>query len=267
MHADPVVKCLTALVLSTAALAAHAVPVLVFDNGSYVDTSNSPSAESDTLQAALAQTGNPVTTFTATSAAGIAAALQGQTVLVIPEQELGALVADLDEAARNVLRDFVAGGGGLVIAADYQNTLNTLFGYSLSFAFAAPSALNPATAAGTTFAGGPSPLPTPSETGGFLLSSLPAGARSIYDDGTVSTVTLFNFGEGQIVHLGWDFFNAAPLGTEDGGWLNVLDRAVNQVSGDPDNPPDPDPLPEPGSIALLAVAAGALAASRRKRKA
>ncbi|SFB75623.1 PEP-CTERM sorting domain-containing protein [Massilia yuzhufengensis] len=265
MNSALVLRALAACVLGSFMFVVHAAPVLVFDNGSIVDTSDTNEAESDTLQAALIDTGNPVTTFTATDAAGITAALAGQTVLVIPEQENGSLIDALDESARNVLRNFVAGGGGLIIAADFRDTLNTLFGFSLVFDLADTSTLRPA-AIGTTFAGGPATLPPSPTTGGFQLSSLPPGARSIYDDLLVSTVTLFNFGSGQIVQLGWDFFDAAPLGTQNEGWLEVLDRAVAQVDGDPTNPPDPpNGVPEPGSVSLIAAALGAFAVARRRR--
>ncbi|MGH8854432.1 MAG: PEP-CTERM sorting domain-containing protein [Telluria sp.] len=262
MKAASIVRALAACVLGSFMFAVQAAPVLVFDNGGIVDTAGGSDAESDTLQAALAATGNPVTTFTATDAAGIAAALAGQTVLVIPEQEVGSLIDALDEDARNVLRNFVAGGGGLIIASDYRDALNTLFGFSMLFDLPDTSTLRPLAAAGTAFAGGPATLPPSNSTLGFQLGTLPPGALSIYDDGLVSTVTLFTFGSGQIVQLGWDFFDAAPLGTEDGGWLDVLDRAVAQVAGDA----PPTGVPEPGSVALMAAALGALACARRRRR-
>jgi hypothetical protein len=248
---------------------AQAVPVLVFDNPNFVDTGGTIDDESDTLQAALIATGNSVTTFTDTTPAGIAAALQGQTVLVIPEQEIQG-IATLPDASLQVIRDFVNGGGGLIIAADYQNTLNALFGYNLDFVGAGPSVLDPVAAAGTTFINGPLNLGAPDNTGGFTLASLPPGARSIYSDGTASTVTLFNVGQGQVVQLGYDFFDAQPLGSQNGGFLTVLDLAVAQVSGDQTGPVDPGnpggTVPEPGSLALTAAAFGACAVARRRRR-
>jgi hypothetical protein len=33
-------------------------------------------------------------------------------------------------------------------------------------------------------------------------------------------------GAGFIIYMGWDWFNAAPFGSEDGGWVEVLARAA-----------------------------------------
>ena len=34
------------------------------------------------------------------------------------------------------------------------------------------------------------------------------------------------FGVGKVIYLGWDWFDAAPLGSRDDGWIDVLDRTV-----------------------------------------
>lgn len=177
-----------------------------------------------------------------------------------------------------MIQNFVRNGGGLIVSADYQEFLNTVFDYSLVYDInGAPSLLSPG-AAGTAFAGGPATLPPNDSTIGYYVASLPDTATSIYTDPTtLSTVTLFQYGAGQIVQLGYDFNNAAPLGNEDGGWLCVLNSAVAQVSGSTTNPNPSgscnsntstggNPVPEPDSLSLIAVAFFACASARRRQR-
>jgi hypothetical protein len=44
--------------------------------------------------------------------------------------------------------------------------------------------------------------------------------EAIYAAGANATVVLISFGGGRILYLGWDYFGAAPLGANDGGWLD-----------------------------------------------
>lgn len=216
--------------------------VAVFDNGSFVDTVGGFASESDNVQASLALLGHTVTTFTGTSASAISSALAGQDVLLIPKQERGNLVAVLDPSARTAIQSFVSNGGGLIIHG-YSNRaddfLNGVFGFTTFEAYASSSSHFSKTvaAAGTEFADDPSSIPWNNGTG-ELLSGLPAGSKTIYSDGSGSAVALMPFGSGQITYLGWDWWNAAPVGSQDGGWLQVLDSAVEQVS--PNDPPVAD---------------------------
>jgi hypothetical protein len=209
--------------------------IAVFDNPSYVDTLGAAFSESDTIQASLVSLGHTVTTFTGLTAADFTAALAGKDVLVIPEQEIGAIAPALSAAAKTAIQNFVAGGGGLVISCDYRDFLNGVFGYSLVDGGSSTASITPA-ATGTAFAGGPATLPPHSFTLEFDTASLPSGAQTIYSDGVGSTVTLIPYGSGTIASLGWDWFNAAPLGSQDSGWLQVLDSAVEQVGVGPTAP-------------------------------
>lgn len=133
--------------------------IAVFDNGAYVDTWTVPPAyaESDTIQASLTGLGHTVTTFTATNAAGISAALASADVLVLPEQEIGSLAPALDAAARAAITSFVSAGNGLIVSYDYRGFLSSLFFPGLS-AISAGTAAGPTGAAGgTAFAGGGRP--------------------------------------------------------------------------------------------------------------
>ncbi len=226
-------RLLVATLLVLHAGAVDAARVAVFDAPGFVDTTGGPTAESDTLQASLASFGHEVVRFSATRAAGIEAALAGAAAVVYPELENGDLAAVLGDGARAVLADFVAAGGGFIIAGTNDERApalhNAIFGFSLTSGVVGESVITPA-AAGTGFEGGPSPLADNLRTRGLDLVSLPTGTLAIYTSGTRATVARMTHGFGRIVYLGWAWYAAAPLGVRDGGWVATLDTAVSDVS-------------------------------------
>ncbi|MDP9387420.1 MAG: hypothetical protein M3Q48_05690 [Actinomycetota bacterium] len=208
--------------------------VAVFDDPVYVDTSDAVDAESDNVQASLTALGHTVTPFTGVSAAEFEAALASADVLVVPELERRDLAADLSDEAKAAIAGFVAGGGSMVVfgavAPTTQNLLNAVFGFSVSEqGTPIPSARQPA-AEGTEFAGEAATLPQNDGMDHLTVASLPAGARSVYGDGTRSTVAVLPHGAGSITYLGWDWFASSPPseGGQDGGWQSVLDAAVER---------------------------------------
>ena len=215
--------------------------VAVFDNPDFVRTSeNSGSQESHEIQETLADLGHEVMTFTGITAAEISAALAGKDVLVFPENNgsLPGYAGAFSEEALDVIRDFVRGGGKLVIhgntAGKSAAFLNEIFGYGLSESFTEgsdPSALT-GNEGGTPFESGPSEINENGATSG--ITGLPSNGTSIYEAvGGETTVAFFTEGSGQVTYLGWDWFLAAPEpGERDGGWLEVMDRAVRSDSND-----------------------------------
>ncbi len=260
-----------AVVVLGAVRPAEALPVVVWDDPAFVDTVGTPAfSESDTIQATLTLLGHSVSTFTGTSAAAWSAALSGASLVVIPETEVSGSTFTALSAGGGaaVLHSFVtASGGGLITAFDLasfgssDSILNGVFGLGLSVGGSGFSATLTGAAVGTPFAGGPAVIPGPSATVGYTLTSVAsAGGVSIYDNGTSSTVATFTAGSGNIVALGWDWFNAAPLGSQDGGWVSVLDSAVIAASAS-------NAVPEPTSMALFGLTAlGMGVAARRRRR-
>jgi hypothetical protein len=226
--------------LITPALASAAT-VAVFDNQAYVDTTSLGlgDAESDNLQASLTAKGHTVRTFTGITAANFSAGLAGAKVLVIPEREVAALTPDLSGDAVHIIRGFVASGGGLILGGDWAGGggtdsaafLDRVFGILVTEGGSPGTATKQANAAGTAFFNGPASLPDLSGTN--YLTGLPAGAASIYANGANSSVAAFTVGNGTIVYLGWDWFDSNPPDPagNNGGWQNVLGRAVNEVAG------------------------------------
>ena len=208
--------------------------VALFANTSYVTYNPTDfDAEASNLEASLNVMGRSVTTFTGITAADFKAAVKGKDILAIPELESGDLDADLDASARTAIANFVSKGGTLIIHADgfisnnFMTLLNSTFGYSLSSGnLTGPYNLNTTDSAGTLFATGPASLPLNSGTYDLSTASLPAGALSIYDDGSSTAVAMIPYDDGMIIILCWDWYDAVPTGSQDGGWLEVLYRAM-----------------------------------------
>jgi hypothetical protein len=245
---------------------AGAVTISVFDNPSYVDTVGGPTSESETIQVTLASLGHTVNTFTGISAAEFAAAGAAADLMLFPEIERGDLNAALDDAAREAITDYVSGGGAVIVMGSdliYDKTfLNGVFGYSLTgTVFFETYRLDATAASGTPFAGGPAALSWNDVIGVIDRSTLPAGALDLYHGENVNAVFAAPFGDGIVIRLGWDWFRALPLGDRDGGWIGVLDTAVNYAA----SYGDPQPVSEPASLALIGAGLAGLVMLRRQR--
>ena len=210
-------------------LVGRPLSVAVYDDPAFVDTAGSNFSESDNVQASLAAIGHAVSRFDGTSAAAFQGALAGADVLLIPELEVGSLNAAIAPGARAAIASFVSAGGTLVVHGDgagYMSALlNSTFGWSTVQNFSAGVATIAPAAAGTRFQGGPGQVANNNAI--YEIGGLPAGAKTIYQDSTGGTeVASVPFGSGRVVYLAYDWFDAAPVGAQDGGWLEVLARAV-----------------------------------------
>lgn len=221
------------LFAAAAPLPAGAALVATFDNGRYVDTtSGGGDAESDNVRASTKSVGHEVRRFTRMDAVGFAQAIDNVDALLIPELEVADLSADLDGETRALIAGYVASGGGLVINGTAglraARFLNQLFGWSLTSGQIGAAGRS-AQAAGTEFADGPTSLPAHTRTRGLDLTSLPEGALALYVQGIRASVVRMSHGAGRVVYLGWDWFDAEPLGRADGGWLRALASAYDDI--------------------------------------
>ncbi|WP_042064392.1 VCBS domain-containing protein [Acinetobacter tjernbergiae] len=220
--------------INLASYALSGAKIAFFDNGSFVDTAGGIGAESDNLQATLSSQGHIVSTFTDYSATGLTTALSGKQVLVIPELEVGSLGSALTTQAKDVIRDFISDGGSLIIGGSSGSNdtllLNDLFGFSLTGNNANTATNRTGTATGTTFADDPTSLPWNDGTYSLNTSSLPAGSKSVFEASGVTSVAVMPYGAGQISYIGYDWYNAAPVGTQNGGWLQVMSSAVSTTN-------------------------------------
>lgn len=206
-------------------------PILIniLMNGDYTDLEE----EAPNLVAAIGSFGNSYNTFTNISESTFSSFSGG--TLVIPELQGEDLDANLTSGAKDAIATFVSNGGTLLTFEPASNglyiLLNNIFGFSLSTTGASePIVLT---------SEGSSLLPTaPSDiawndgTDSLDTSTLPPDSVTLYQGDGVneSVVTMIPYGTGKIYVLGWDWYDGAPLGDQDNGWLNVLNLVLSLSS-------------------------------------
>ncbi len=197
----------------------------VFMNGNYVDIEpgNPEGAEGLTVTASINSLGYSYDTFTGISQATFARFNGG--VLVIPELEENDLDPDLTAGARSAIASFVSNGGTLITFAPDEifNLLNNVFGFTISDN-GLTEPINLTSSGLSLFPTAPSTIPDNDATVSLDTSTLPPDSVTIYEgDGeNQSVVTMMPYGSGKIYVIGWDWYDAAPNGEENGGWLSLL---------------------------------------------
>lgn len=203
----------------------QAANVAFFNDPAYVDVAQ----EALNLRTTLVSAGHTVTDINGHALADFTTGLTGADILVIPELQNGDLFAGLDAATRTLIQTFVNNGGTLQIHGGTPpndvNFLNGIFGYALvtnGTLFAGSSTLTVA-AASTQFATAPASVTNNSAVTQVSMAGLPAGATCIYtpDAGTNCVLFVVDYGAGEVIFMGWDWYNAPPQGAADGGWLSV----------------------------------------------
>jgi hypothetical protein len=209
------------------------IALLADTNYVQYDVTVTDDPEASNVDAALQSMGHKTLAFFAIDADTVAQALQDKDVLVIPELENGDLDGAISDESRSLIGLFVARGGTLVVFGEAMtrviDLLNNTFGFSLAEGSAdEPYAYSSAGASGTPFSGGTGTLPYNDGTGGLDVITLPVDGKAVYLDDTNgdAVIAVIPFEQGRIIFLGYDWYDAAPLGTQDGGWLDMLDRAV-----------------------------------------
>lgn len=185
-------------------------------------------SEASEMQHTYESFGVQVHTFTAYDSATFDSIIGLAPILVFSEAR-AAMPESLSTGTLALIRHWVDSLGGVLVVnpeGDNIQLLDSLFNYALVLGSA--QTVNPldAAAAGTPFAGGPAQVFDNNGTFAIQQGSLPAGALPIYGNGTNIVVALIPQGRGAVVLLGWDWFNAAPHGSQDGGWVEVLRRSL-----------------------------------------
>ena len=206
-------------------------PVALLTDVAFVDYDlSSIGSEASQMEFTIKSFGLIVTQVNAIDSTTLATELSGSGVFVVPE-ETGPVASTLTAGAKAVLRRFVDSTGGvLIVVPDDPGLalLDTLFDYAIVAGVdSAFTRLSPA-ASGTPFAGGPAIIWDNNGTYYIHPASLPPGGKAIYTLGSNSgaSVAYIRQGRGVVVLLGWDWYLAAPHGPQDGGWIEVLRRAL-----------------------------------------
>ena len=205
----------------------------IFVNNNFVDYyegSTSVSDEANNLIAMFDESGIAYKKFTDIDGRTFSY-LDNMDKLIIPELDEGDLLPSLTSDARNAITDFVNGGGTLIMFepdnGDVIDVLNELFGWSLE-TNGVSEPIDITEAGAILFPDESSDLPDLSATDSLDTSTLPVDSVSIYtDDNDQTVVAKMPYGDGFVYVLGWDWYDAQPVGDEDGGWNHLLRSILN----------------------------------------
>lgn len=218
----------------------HIPSLAIFADPNFVhyDKEAGIASEGINLEAALVALGYAVNPFSGVSAGAFSAGIAATDTLVIPELERQSLAPVLSSGAISTISNFVANGGTILIHSQFsdhdEEFINTVFGLNLApglEASGSASSLKTQATAGTMFENSRSPLPNNDGIRTWLTSSLPETAQhSLYEFENTgidfTSVAMIPFGRGKIVFLAWDWYDGVPIGSQDGGWLEILEAAT-----------------------------------------
>lgn len=151
--------------------------------------------------------------------------IQKLKLLILPELEKSSKVLELNMEGTN-LKEYVSSGGILMITGLFLQTvplLNEIFNFSITLLGGSSTSLFRKS---PTQGNGPNEIKGLDATYPVLLSSLPKNGQPLYSAGDQTVVAKIPYGKGIIFLLSWDFFNAAPVGIQNEGWLDVLKTIV-----------------------------------------
>jgi hypothetical protein len=187
------------------------------------------SSESSNLMFALQEVGFPLDTTSAMDSTSIAALIAGKDIVFLPE-----VTPTFDAGTAAILKQFVDIGGTLVLVGGYRHLdwVNAAFALHLVDADSGWNEISmmPRVAAnGTPFAIGPDSIMSNDGGSTLVADSLPGNAKIAYygtEGSTDGSVVVIPSGSGRLVYFGWDWYDGAPFGTQNDGWLELLERTA-----------------------------------------
>ncbi len=220
--------------------------VALFYNSDYVQISEGNLfAEGSNMLATLDALGHEVNPFSSLDATDWTTILNQNDLLIIPELEIKNLNEDLPSETKILLHNYIKNGGGLIIcgvvAPNPSNSgnalrlLNGVFDFDLqsgAIALSGQSSMNQNQILNTFYKDCDASVENNNSIS-FITGGLPVGSKRIYSDQIETnntTVALVPFTNGKIAYLGWGWWNAAPLGDQDNGWLSILEASIKEVA-------------------------------------
>jgi hypothetical protein len=208
--------------------------IRILINSNYVDyqEGGGEGQEPNNIIALMDDVNISYTTFTDISESSFANFSGGKIIIPELEVEESDLNSALTSGARSAIESFVDNGGTLIMFnpnnGGLPELLNAVFGFSLN-SENADEPISLTEAGSILFPGESSTIPSFSATNSLDTSTLPPYSVTIYagDGSNQSVVTMIPYGSGQIYVMGWDWYSAAPVGSQDGGWLNLLESILN----------------------------------------
>jgi hypothetical protein len=196
-----------------------------YDTSTYV-------AEASELEFTIRSFGIPVTPVIAYDSASLLQTLGHTPVFLVPEGDAApsSFVDSLSHGTFVALRSWVDSGGLWIGIPDFDGAslVDSVFGYGLSEGTSSRTyQLNRTDANGTPFEDGPGLIWENDGVYTIDPDVLPPEAQIVYQGANGGVVlTIIPRGKGAIILLGYDWYNAAPHGSQDGGWIDVLRRAL-----------------------------------------
>lgn len=150
--------------------------------------------------------------------------------LIFPELENGDPVTFVAEESKTAINNFVSNGGTFVVFSDANGTmegfLNDVFAFSVEPAggegVGSPISI---TAEGTALLPAAAvTLANNDATSALNATTCPEGSVIVYEGGNPNeaVVTMIPYVDGKIYVLGWDWYDAQPIGVQDGGWNDLF---------------------------------------------
>ncbi|MGE3938802.1 MAG: hypothetical protein AB7F90_09035 [Nitrospirales bacterium] len=188
-------------------------------------------AEGSNLVTTLTQLKHPYTTIAQLDVFTVIAATSENAIIILPSLDHESLLKNLDEPSRKALKTFVETGGTLLTFypnKDLFDLVETLFGWRLEFGEeTSPFRLDIKGVPEHLLQEAPIEITYNYHLDTVAASSLPSDGKIVYSTGKGDGVlTYIPYGVGGVWIFGWDWKDSVPTGTQDGGWLKVLNLVL-----------------------------------------
>lgn len=203
----------------------------------YVDyNAGNSSSEAYNLFVGLEYFNKEVVAISEFTSVALQNALNTSRYFVVPELENlgegGGFRGIIANNAASIISDWVYNGGKYITFYPtyfQKELLNQIFSLNLVEGVKSGQYNKTVDADATVFKNASNSIPDLSATETINPTSLPPDSVVVYqtNDGAGAALTIIPYGSGEIIIFGWDWYDAAPYGNSDGGWVELLQLAVS----------------------------------------